>query len=298
MRFSEYLKEEKFVVTTDVISPKGTDIEQRLASLQKVKGLVHGINCTDMPGASLRLGSLAMSVKVKELGFEPILQLTCRDRNRLSLQAELLSASLLGVHNILALGGDDLERTDHPGTKEVFDLDSPGLVNAANRLRKGFDLAGNPLNGSPKLCVGAALDPSKENWEEEVEKAWKKAEAGADFFQTQPIFDMDSYAKFLDRLGKINLPILGGVFLLTSAKMAHFFNSNVPGVIVPDKVIKQLEVADPVKASMEMTTRLIKEMREICSGVHIMMVTDWHHHIPEILNGAGVTSKKLNEGVA
>lgn len=295
MGFSETLKQKQFVITTDVISPKGTDVTKRLASLQSVKGLVHGVNATDMPGASLRLGSLAMSVKVKELGFEPILQVTCRDRNRLSLQAELLSASLLGVNNILVLSGDNLERTDHPGTKEVFDLDSPGLLRAAKRLEEGFDLAGNRLSGSPRFCVGAALDPGMEPQEAEIEKAWKKAEAGAEFFQTQPVFEIESFVRFLERLGKIPVPILGGVFLLTSAKMARFFNQNVPGVMVPDSVIRQLEKGDPVEASINLTANLVKEMRTLCAGVHIMMVTDWHHLIPDILSRSGISDGEVEK---
>lgn len=288
MQFKKILKEDNFVITTDIVGVKGTDISKRLSSLKSVKGIVHGVNATDMPSARLQVGSLAISVKVKELGFEPILQMTCRDRNRLSLQSELLSAYLLGINNILALRGDDLERTDQPGTKAVFDLDSPELIGAARSMEKGQDLAGNPLSDSPTFCVGAALDPGNENLGAEIEKAWKKVEAGTEFFQTQPIFNIETFITFLDKLGNIRVPILGGVFLLTSAKMARFFNQNIPGITVPEDIISQLEKGDPIENSINITASLTRELRKICSGVHIMMVTDWHNYIPEILDRAGI----------
>ncbi len=290
MGFKETLKKDLFVITTDVMAPKGTEASKSLASLKDVKGIVHGVNSTDMPGARLRAGSLAMSVKVKELGFDPILQITCRDRNRLSLQSELLSANMLGIKNVLVLRGDGMEKTDQPGAKAVFDLDSPEVLRAARMLEKGLDLGGNPSNGTPSYCLGAALDPGAEDWELESKRAWQKAEEGAEFYQTQPIFNVDDFAKFLKRLGGIKIPILGGVFMLASAKMAWYLNQNVPGVNVPDEVIKIMESGDPVAKSIDLAVRLVSDLKDLCSGVHIMMVTDWHHHIPEILAQAGVRS--------
>jgi len=294
MGFREALKSGGFVITTDIMPPKGIEVTQRLNALKSVDGLVHGVNVTDMPGACLRLGALAVSVKVKEIGFEPILQITCRDRNRISLMSELLSAHLLGINNVLVLGGDDVQNTDNPGTKAVFDLDSPGLIRAARRLEEGYDLGGNTLKGKPWFCLGAALDPAKEPWEGEVKKAWDKAEAGAEFYQTQPIFDTDSFVTFLDRLGNIKVPILGGVLLLTSARQARFFNENVPGVDVPEAIINEMESGDPLKVAMNHAVRLIRELRSLCAGVHIMMVSERYSLIGEILAQAGLSlSRKV-----
>lgn len=283
MEFKKALKNGEFVITSDVVPPKGTELTKKLASLSTLKGYVHGVNATDMPAGNLRLGALAMSIKIKELGLDPILQITCRDRNRLSLQSELLSADVLGINNVLALTGDNLEKSDHPDAKAVFDINSVELIKATRGLENGLDFAGNKLNGTPSFCLGAALDPGSESITEEIEKAFAKQEAGAEFYQTQPIFDIDFFAKFLDRLKGLKGPILGGVFLITSAKMARFFNENVPGVTIPESVITELEGPDPLKASIEITARLIRDLRSLCAGVHIMTVSDHYPKIVEII---------------
>ncbi len=284
MGFRDALKSGRTVITTDVIPPKGTDLSKRLASLQEISGRVDGINITDMPSANLRMSALAMSVKVRELGFDPILQITCRDRNRLSLQAELLGAHVLGVSNLLLLSGDDVDKSDHPGVKSVFDLGSVTLIEAARGLEKGHDLGGNAIKGAPDFCVGAALDPDKEPQGAEIDKAWDKIKAGTEFFQTQPIFDVASFASFLEKMGKTEVPIIAGVFLITSAKMARFFNDNVPGVTIPDNIVREFdESADPLKTGVEVTARLARELKEMCAGIHIMMVSDLHNLIPDIL---------------
>lgn len=283
MEFKKALKNREFVITSDIVPPKGTDLSKRLEGLKNLRGYVHGVNATDMPAGNLRLGALAMSLKIKEIGLDPILQITCRDRNRLSLQSELLTADVLGVNNILALTGDDLEKSDHPQAMAVFDIKSVELIRAARTLESGYDMAGNKLTGTPSFCIGAALDPGNISHQEEIEKAFAKQEAGAEFYQTQPIFDIDDFVKFLDRLKELKGPILGGVFLLTSAKMARFFNENVPGITIPETFIKDLEGPNPLDISVELTARLVHNLRSICAGVHIMTVTDHYPRIVEII---------------
>src|SRR5271166_2640808 len=168
MRFKEKLKSGEFIITTDVIPPKGTAVYKTVNGLELLKGRVDAINVTDMPGANMRMGSLAVCVRIKDMGIEPVLQITCRDRNRISLQSELLSAYALGVRNILCLKGDEATDSDNPGTKPVFDLDTVQLLAAARNLEKGFDMGGKRLDGAPEFCLGAALDPGAENRVEEI----------------------------------------------------------------------------------------------------------------------------------
>jgi 5,10-methylenetetrahydrofolate reductase len=289
MTFREKLRSGAFVVTADVIPPKGTAVYKSLKGIELLKGRVDAINVTDMPGANMRMGSLAACVKVKEMGIEPIMQITCRDRNRISLQSEMLSAYALGVRNILCLRGDEATHSDNPDTKPVFDLDTIQLLAAARNLEKGFDMGGKRLDGVPDFCLGAALDPGAENPLEEIKKARLKAEAGAEFLQTQPVFDVDSYARFLEGVAFLDIPILAGVFILKSAASARFMNKNIPGVNVPDPIIQELEKGDVERRSIDIAIRLVKELKDICSGVHIMMTTQWHDKIPYMLDEAEIT---------
>jgi 5,10-methylenetetrahydrofolate reductase len=291
MRFKEKLKSGEFIVTTDVIPPKGTAVYKTVNGLELLKGRVDAINVTDMPGANMRMGSLAVCVRIKDMGIEPVLQITCRDRNRISLQSELLSAYALGVRNILCLKGDEATDSDNPGTKPVFDLDTVQLLSAARNLEKGFDMGGKRLDGVPEFCLGAALDPGAENRVEEVKKARLKVEAGAEFFQTQPVFDVDSYARFLESVAFLDIPVLTGVFILKSAASARFMNKNVPGVYVPEPIIQELEKGDVEQRSIDIAVKLIRDLSAICSGIHIMMTVPWHHRILQILDEAEITGK-------
>jgi 5,10-methylenetetrahydrofolate reductase len=284
----EELKSVKFIVTADVIPPKGTEYYKCLKGIELLKGRVAAINVADMPGANMRMGSLAICLKIKDMGIDPILQVTCRDRNRISLQSEMLSAYAMGIRNILCLRGDDPAGSDNPNTRAVFDLDTIGLLKAGRSLEQGFDLGGNRLDGSPKFCLGAALDPGAENQEEEIRRTRLKAEAGAEFFQTQPIFDVGLSSRFLEEVSFLDIPVLAGIFILKSAASARFINKNIPGISVPPWVIQELEKSDPEKRSIEIAARLVKELSNVSSGVHIMMTVPWHYRIPDILEEAGI----------
>ncbi len=295
MNFREELRSGEFVVTADVIPPKGTAAYKSLTGVECLRGKVAAINAADMPGANMRMGSLAVCVKIKDLGIEPIMQITCRDRNRISLQSEMLSAYALGIRNILCLRGDEATASDNRHTKPVFDLDSIQLIEAARNLEKGFDMGGNRLDGSPKFCIGAVMDPGAENREGEIRKARLKKEAGAEFFQTQPVFDVNAFSKFFEKVSVLDIPVLAGVFILRSAASARFINKNIPGIHVPGNIIEALEKGEAERRSIEITIRLVRELSNICSGVHIMMTVPWHHRIPYILDEAGITeaSRKI-----
>jgi len=288
MTLGETLGSGKFILTTDVIPPKGTDIERRLDRLAPLKGRIDAVNATELPSAVMRLGSLATSCLIKQRGMEPILQMTCRDRNLLGLQSDLISACVLGIENILALTGDKIDMSDHEGVTGVFDVDSIGLLKAARSLEQGQDVAGHKLAGVPSFCLGAAADPGAEDLDHEIERMHRKVEAGAEFFQTQPIWEINRLAEFMEKVHDVGVPVLAGILLLKSARMAEFMNKNVPGVCVPERTIDEMKSAkDPVEKSIEIGARLVRVMRDLCEGVHIMTI-NWEDKVAPVLDLAGL----------
>ena len=272
------------MVTMDTIPPKGTDVSRLLHSLESVRGRVDAINVADLPSAAMRLGSLPVCHILKEAGFEPILQMTCRGRNRLALQSDLLGAALLGIENVLILGGDDVTLSDHPGAKGVFDLDSIRLLAAARGLERGADMAGHALRGSPRFCLGASVNPGAPSPEKELQEMEAKAAAGAEFFQTQPVYDVPAFAAFLERAAHVRVPLLAGIFLAKSARMARYMNEHVPEVHIPTWVIQALEEApDAGEKSLEIAAGILRQVRPLCAGAHIMTV-NWESQVPALLD--------------
>ena len=291
MRFKEALESGKFLVTAEIGPGKGTDVNKALEDASLLKGRVDAINVTDMQSSVMRLGSLALSHLLVDMDIDPIFQLTCRDRNRLALQSDLLSAWVLGIRNVLALTGDHPVMGDHPEAKPVFDRDSVSLLKMTTRLNEGFDMAGNELKGSPDFLAGAVVNPGADTeaaLDLQIMKMEKKIAAGARFFQTQAIYDVNLFEKFIKRIEGFGVPILAGIILLKSAGMARFMNKNVAGVSVPDALIKEMTVAkDKIKVSVETAARLIKSLKNLCQGIHIMAI-GWEKRIPAVLDAAGI----------
>ncbi|OHE59846.1 MAG: 5,10-methylenetetrahydrofolate reductase [Thermodesulfovibrio sp. RBG_19FT_COMBO_42_12] len=291
MDFKEALKSKNFVVTAEIGPMKGTDVQETLKDAELIKGKVDAINVTDLQSSVMRLGSMAVCHLLKDHGIDPIFQMTCRDRNRLALQSDLLSAWVLGIRNVLALTGDHPTMGDHPQAMPVFDLDSVSLLRVIGRLNEGFDMGGNQLKGAPDFFPGAVVNPGADTeaaLEMQIIKMEKKIEAGARFFQTQGIYDLKLFEKFMKRVESFKTPVLGGVILLKSAGMARFMNKNVAGVFVPAPLIKEMEeTKDKVKTSIEIAVRLIRGMKDICQGVHIMAI-GWEKKIPMVLKEVGL----------
>jgi methylenetetrahydrofolate reductase (NADPH) len=274
----------RFVATAEVCPPKGSDCSGFLARAAALKGIVDAVNVTDNQGANMRISPLAASALLLREGIEPVLQLTCRDRNRLALQSDLLGAAALGVTNVLALTGDHISGGDHPGGKPVFDIDSVQLLKIVSRLGDGFDAAAKPLEGTPAFFAGAAAAPEAEPFEVTLFKVEKKIAAGARFFQTQAVFDPEKLARFADFVRPSGVKVIAGIFLLKSAGMARFVNRNIPGLTVPDTLVEELErAADPLAAGVEAARRLVRACRDICDGVHVMALGR-EELIPEILS--------------
>lgn len=290
MNFAEKLKSGDFLITSEVGPLKGVNTEETLKEAEISKGKVDGFNVTDLQSSVMRLGSMAVCHLLVKRGLEPIFQITCRDRNRLALQSDLLSAYVLGIRNVLVLTGDHTVLGDHPEAKPVFDLDSVSLLDAASGLMEGKDMKGNDLEGKPEFCLGAVVNPGADIMELQLIKMEKKIKAGAKFFQTQAVYDLESFEKFMKEAKKFKVPTLGGIVLLKSAGMARYMNENVAGVSVPDKYIKMMSEAkkgERAEVSIKIASELIKGMKDMCQGVHIMPL-GWGKHVPRVLEASGL----------
>ncbi len=288
--FEEKLSSQQFLVTTEIGPPKGVDTTELIHNIDMLKDKVDAINVTDHQSSVLRFPSLGGCFLIKERGGEPVLQVTCRDRNRLALQADLMLAYSRGITNVLCLTGDSVDVGDHKEAKPVFDLDSVQLLKMLQMMESGKDMAGNDLKGAPKFCAGASVHPEADFIEPQLVKFEKKVAAGARFFQTQGIFDLASLHRFMQYASQFNVKILAGIIVMASARMAKYMNENVPGIIVAQPVIDELATAEKGKGlqkGVEIAARMIRTIKEekLCHGVHIMAVGN-EKVVPEILEAA------------
>ncbi len=291
MKLSELFKQGKFVITCEAGPPKGIEITGLIDELESLRSKVDAFNVTDLQSSVLRVGSMATCRLLREKDFEPIMQLTCRDRNRLGLQSDVLSAAVLGIENLLCLTGDHPKLGDHPDAMPVFDLDSVQLLSAVKGLMDGKDMAGNDLEGRPpEFCLGAAVNPGADPLEPQIMKMEKKIDAGAEFFQTQAVYEVDKFAVFCQKIKHLKAPVMAGLVLLKSPAMAKFMNANVAGIHIPDEIIDELAAVPKekrVEKSLQISTRLIKQLKGLCQGVHIMSL-GWERHVPTLLALAGL----------
>ncbi|OGN98007.1 MAG: 5,10-methylenetetrahydrofolate reductase [Chloroflexi bacterium RBG_13_51_18] len=288
--FEEKLGSNDFIVTTEVGPPKSVDVSEMVHHIELLKDKVDAINITDHQSSVMRFPSIGGCLVVKELGGEPILQMTCRDRNRLALEAELLLAYSRGITNVLCLTGDSVDVGDHKEAKPVFDLDSVQLLKMIRTLESGTDMGGNELKAVPHFCIGATVHPEADFIEPQLIKFDKKVAAGAQFMQTQGIFDLASLRRFMQYASQFKIKILAGIIVLSSAGMARYMNNNVPGIIVSQAIIDELAAVEKGKGlqkGIEIAARMIKTIREenLCHGVHIMAVGN-EKIVPDILEAA------------
>lgn len=293
MNLREKLSRGKFVITTELGPPKGVDVTKALQEAKAMGPSVDAMNVTDLQGGVMKLGSIALCRLLIEEGMEPVFQLTAASRNRLAIQSDLLSAYVLGVRNVLLLGGDPPKVGDHPDAKPVYDLDTMGLFQAAKSLKEGKDLAGKELEGAPQdLFIGGAANPVVDDLETERQKTLKKIELGCEFFQTQAVYEPALYEKFLSKIGDVKRPFLVGVILLKSAKMAKFMNDHIPGIRVPEPLIQEIDAAsDKKKKAIEIAVRIMKALKPMVQGFHIMPI-GWGELVPEILEASGLANSE------
>jgi methylenetetrahydrofolate reductase (NADPH) len=288
MKLAELFAQGKFVVTSEVAPPKGTDLSEMIENAELLRSRVDAINITDQQSSVMRLGSLVASQQLKSRGIEPVFQVTCRDRNRIALQSDLLSAWAVGIENVLCLTGDHVSLGDSLGAKPVFDLDSVSLLAAARTLNGGTDAEGNALAGKTDFCLGAVVTPDADPVELQLIKMAKKVDAGAAFFQTQAVFDTAAFARFMDEASSFGVPVMAGIILLKSAGMARFMNANIAGVYVPQALIDEMAATakeDRPAKSVEIAARIAREVKDVCQGVHIMPL-GWEKRVPSVLDAA------------
>jgi len=288
--FKQAFAEKDFVVTAEVGPPKGTDVAELVHHIELLRDKVDGLNVTDNQSSVMRISSLAVCRMILDHGGEPILQLTCRDRNRMAIQSELLSAWVLGVKSVLCLTGDYISVGDHPQAKPVFDLDSVQLLQTVGLMNQGKDLAGNEMQGGTDFFAGAVVTPEADPIEPQMLKFEKKIAAGAQFIQTQAIYHLDNFKHFMEQARNHDVKIMAGIVLLVSPGMARYMNKNVPGIFVPDELLKEMASAEKgkkIEAGIRIAGRMIRELREqkVCDGVHIMAIGK-EDRVPDILKAA------------
>lgn len=290
MNFRKKLSSGKFVITGEISPPKGTDIHVMLKEASLIKDHVDAINIPDNQRAIMRMSPLAACSMMKSRGYETIMHMTCRDRNRLALQSELMGASALGINNILVMSGDHPAKGDHEGAKPVYDLDSVQLLGTIQKLNVGFDLSDNELKGKTDIFPGAVANT--EINELSLIKLEKKLMMGAKFIQTQAVFEIDKFCDFMKTTDSLrnnfDVKILAGIIPLRSEKNAQFLNKNIPGIDIPQDTINRMTHAiNPHATGMEIASETIQELRGMCDGVHIMPIVS-HENTGKILEMAGI----------
>ena len=292
MKITEAFERGEFVVTAEVGPPKGFHIEHMLEEAKTYLSDITAVNVTDNQSSVMRLGSLATCKALKDEGLTPIFQMTCRDRNRIALESDLLSAAMFGIENLLILTGDHTKLGDHPQAKPVFDLDSVSLLHTVKLLESGVDLGGNELVGEPpKFSKGAVVSPCSDSVDVQLAKMERKVAAGAEYFQTQAVYEPEKFIQFMEKAKQFGKPVQLGIVIPKSVGMCRYMNANVAGIHIPEDMINELK-ADKEKTKagitgVEIAARIIRECKPYCQGVHIMAM-GWESKVPSLLEQAGL----------
>ena len=292
MKVTDLFAKGEFVVSAEVGPPKGCHIEGVVEEAKEFLSGINAVNVTDCQSSVMRMGSLATCIKLKEAGLTPIFQMTCRDRNRIALQSDLLSAAAFGIENLLLLTGDHTKLGDHPQAKPVFDLDSVSLIHAVKTLESGYDLAGNELVGEPpKFAKGAVVSPCSDSIDAQLAKMERKVLAGAEYFQTQAVYEPEKFIAFMEKAKQFGKPVQLGIVIPKNAGMCRYMNKNVAGISIPEEMINEL-AADKAAAKAGITgvaiaARIIRACKDYCQGVHIMAM-GWESKVPGLLEQAGL----------
>jgi methylenetetrahydrofolate reductase (NADPH) len=294
MLLQQKIESKQFVVCAEISPPQSCDGDVIREKAQSLRGLVDAVNITDNQTAVVRLSSIASAKILLDEGFEPIMQMTCRDRNRLAIQSDLLGAASLGIRNILCLTGDHQTIGDQPEARGVFDLDSIQLIAAVKTMNSGFLLSGTEMKKAPQFLIGAAANPFAEPLEMRLIRLFKKIKAGARFIQTQPVFDMELFARWMEKVIDMGLhehaAILPGVMPVRSPKTLHWMKKNIPGIRIHAGFISRMSNArDPQEEGQALAVEMIRELKTMkgVRGVHLMPSL-WESVTPTIIKEAGL----------
>ena len=287
-KLEQLLDSGAFVVTCELNPPKGTNLDPLFEKADRLAGVVDAFNLTDSHAARMAMSPLAAAHRLLDRGAEPILQMTTRDRNRIALQGDLLGAAALGVENVVFMGGDPPSTGDHPDAKPVFDVYSSIMLEAVASMERGRDMAGNALAGTPHFCAGAVVNPGADDLDGEIARMGEKIGAGARFFQSQAIYDPAVFERFARAAERFDAPVLAGIIPLKSAEQARYMNARVPGIHVPEAVVREIaEAEDKAAAGIAIAARTIEALDGLCRGLHVMAI-GWEEHIPALLAKAGI----------
>ncbi len=290
MALTDTLKAKQFATIAEMETPKGVDISAFVANARRLKGRVTAVLIPDMGYAVMRLSALAGAVVLKEQGLEPIVQFSCRDRNRLALQSDLLGAHLLGIPAVMAVAGEPVEMGDHLEAKPVHDLDPKGFLEAVSTLAGGKDLGGKALKGVPSFCPGARIEPWADLAEakERIGEAKAAVDKGAQFLVAPPVFDLEAFGDFLGAAGDLGAPVIGTVLLLKSVGMARYLNQNLKGIEVSEDTIRRIRTANDRPAEcVKIAAETVKGLQGLCGGA-LLVTTGWEDRLPAILDQAGL----------
>lgn len=290
-KLADALNQDGFVVTSELTPPKGTDLSGLFAKVDLLKHRVTAFNVTESHAARMAMDPVAVGHLLLDRDIEPIVQMTSRDKNRIAIQASMLGASALGIRNLVFMGGDPPTNGDHPEAKPVFDLFSSQLIKTAHALNEGVDFMGNRLNQPTVFCVGAVANPGAKDRSLEIDNTRRKVEAGAQFLQTQAIYDAGAFVDFVDAAG-VDTPMLAGIIPIKSVRMAQYMNERIPGVDIPPHMIQRIADAGEdkqriVEISIDIAAATIRELKHASRGVHIMAI-GWEDKIPDILAAAEI----------
>jgi 5,10-methylenetetrahydrofolate reductase len=290
MSFKKRLSTGEFVVLAEMDTPKGVDISQLITNARRIKGRVDAVVIPDMGDGMMRMSALGGAVLMHQQGIEAIIHVYCRDRNRLALQGDILTAHVLGIQNLLVVQGEDMSYGDHRDAKPVNDLDELGLLAAIRSLQEGADMAGFDLKGSPNFTVGCTMAPCADSQalDAEMDLAKKKVDAGAQFVITPPVFDMDRFSSFLEKARGLGVPIIATVFLLKSVGIARYMATNEPGMHISEQMIKRIRQSpDREMEGIRIAGETIASLGEVAQGVQIVTI-GWEYQLPAILDLAGL----------
>ena len=291
MTFKERLLAGQKVITAEVTPPHGTDTAHFMETAKLLWPHVHAMNVTDNQRALMRMSGLACSAMLAQNGIEPIFQMTCRDRNFLGMQSDLLGAKALGINNILALTGDPVSAGDTPDAKGVFQVEAVGLLNLIHKMNEGHDLIGKELNRALDLFPGAAVNPGGRAMEPQIRRLEKKMKAGAQFFQTQIVFDRKQMEDFMQKVRPMGAKIIAGILLVRSLKTAQFLQDKVPGIFVPEDLFTRLSNAkDQSEEGIKFAAELTRDYYGMCDGVHLIAIRG-EEKLIEVMNQAGLKAK-------
>ena len=285
---SESLNRNVVTVTAELNPPKGTDLAGLFSAAESLRQHIAAFNLTDSAASRMTMAPIAVAHLLRDRGIESTLQIAGRDRNRLAIQADMLAAHALGVENLVCMTGDPPSGGDHPDAKAVFDLGAEDILRAASCLEAGTDLAGSALKDRPRFYRGAVTNVAVPDLGKEVARMGAKIASGAQFFQTNAVYEPAGFQRFMARCEAFQVPVLAGIIVLKSARQARYMTERIPGVVVPGRLIDELaRASDPAETSVRMASDVVREVAPMCHGVHIMAI-GWERYIPDILEAAGL----------